>query len=57
MAAISHIYDVRFDAVLITVFPLPAVCFTIEDFLRFAHGLISEYISEDLSKALLKHLQ
>lgn len=28
-----------------------------EDFLRFAHGLISEYISEDLSKALLKHLQ
>ncbi|XP_068615759.1 ribonuclease H2 subunit B-like [Brachionichthys hirsutus] len=28
-----------------------------EDFLRYAHGLISEYISEDLSKALLKHLQ
>ncbi|XP_060944700.1 ribonuclease H2 subunit B [Limanda limanda] len=28
-----------------------------EDYLRYAHGLISEYISEDLSKALLKHLQ
>lgn len=27
-----------------------------EDFLRYAHGLVSEYISEDLSKALLKHL-
>ncbi|XP_008287229.1 ribonuclease H2 subunit B isoform X2 [Stegastes partitus] len=27
-----------------------------EDYLRYAHGLISEYISEDLSKALLKHL-
>ncbi|XP_043105313.1 ribonuclease H2 subunit B isoform X2 [Puntigrus tetrazona] len=30
---------------------------TEEDYLRYAHGLISEYISEDLSKALLKHLQ
>lgn len=29
----------------------------LEDYLRYAHGLISEYISEDLSKALLKHLQ
>ncbi|CAN9497545.1 unnamed protein product [Ophioblennius macclurei] len=28
-----------------------------EDFLRYAHGLVSEYLSEDLSKALLKHLQ
>ncbi|XP_069010286.1 ribonuclease H2 subunit B isoform X2 [Embiotoca jacksoni] len=28
-----------------------------EDFLRYAHGLISEYISGDLSKALLKHLE
>lgn len=28
-----------------------------EDYLRYAHGLISEYISEDLSKALFKHLQ
>ncbi|XP_071775330.2 ribonuclease H2 subunit B isoform X1 [Centroberyx gerrardi] len=28
-----------------------------EDYLRYAHGLISDYISEDLSKALLKHLQ
>ncbi|XP_070770887.1 ribonuclease H2 subunit B isoform X2 [Enoplosus armatus] len=28
-----------------------------EDFLRYAHGLISEYISEDLSRALLEHLQ
>ncbi|KAM9449171.1 ribonuclease H2 subunit B isoform 1-T1 [Salvelinus alpinus] len=28
-----------------------------EDYLRYAHGLISEYLSEDLSKALLKHLQ
>lgn len=28
-----------------------------EDYLRYAHGLISEYISEDLSTALLKHLQ
>lgn len=28
-----------------------------EDYLRYAHGLISEYISEDLSKALLTHLQ
>ncbi|KAM9342198.1 ribonuclease H2 subunit B isoform 2-T2 [Pholidichthys leucotaenia] len=28
-----------------------------EDFLRYAHGLISEYISEDLSKTLLKHLE
>ncbi|XP_076120605.1 ribonuclease H2 subunit B isoform X1 [Alosa pseudoharengus] len=27
-----------------------------EDYLRYAHGLISEYISEDLSKDLLKHL-
>ncbi|XP_052004887.1 ribonuclease H2 subunit B [Xyrauchen texanus] len=29
---------------------------TEEDYLRYAHGLISEYISEDLSKDLLKHL-
>lgn len=28
-----------------------------EDYLRYAHGLISEYISEDLSKDLLKHLE
>lgn len=28
-----------------------------EDYLRYAHGLISEYIREDLSKALHKHLQ
>ncbi|XP_028993522.1 ribonuclease H2 subunit B isoform X2 [Betta splendens] len=28
-----------------------------EDYLRYGHGLISEYISEDLSKALLRHLQ
>lgn len=28
-----------------------------EDSLRYAHGLISEYISEDLSKALLRHLE
>ncbi|XP_076857544.1 ribonuclease H2 subunit B [Brachyhypopomus gauderio] len=28
-----------------------------EDYLRYAHGLISEYISEELSKDLLKHLQ
>ncbi|KAF3694680.1 Ribonuclease H2 subunit B [Channa argus] len=28
-----------------------------EDYLRYAHGLISEYINEDLSKALLGHLQ
>ncbi|XP_034042852.1 ribonuclease H2 subunit B [Thalassophryne amazonica] len=28
-----------------------------EDYLRYAHGLISEYISDDLSKALLTHLQ
>uniref|UniRef100_A0A3P9AED3 Ribonuclease H2 subunit B n=1 Tax=Esox lucius TaxID=8010 RepID=A0A3P9AED3_ESOLU len=28
-----------------------------EDFLRYAHGLLSEYISEDLSRALHKHLQ
>ncbi|KAM4559384.1 ribonuclease H2 subunit B isoform 1-T1 [Odontesthes bonariensis] len=27
-----------------------------DDYLRYAHGLISEYINEDLSKALLKHL-
>ncbi|KAM4561169.1 ribonuclease H2 subunit B isoform 2-T2 [Fundulus diaphanus] len=27
-----------------------------EDYLRYAHGLISEYVSEELSKALLKHL-
>uniref|UniRef100_A0A1A8BLP5 Ribonuclease H2 subunit B n=1 Tax=Nothobranchius kadleci TaxID=1051664 RepID=A0A1A8BLP5_NOTKA len=27
-----------------------------EDFVRYAHGLISEYISEDTSKALLTHL-
>ncbi|KAM3861779.1 ribonuclease H2 subunit B [Diretmus argenteus] len=27
------------------------------DYLRYAHGLISEYINEDLRKALLKHLQ
>ncbi|XP_026151440.1 ribonuclease H2 subunit B isoform X2 [Mastacembelus armatus] len=27
------------------------------DYLRYAHGLISDYISEDLSKALLSHLQ
>lgn len=30
---------------------------TEEDYLRYAHGLISEYISEDLSKDLLSHLQ
>lgn len=29
----------------------------IEDYLRYAHGLISEYISGDLSKALHKHLE
>lgn len=29
----------------------------LEDYFRYAHGLISEYISEDLSKDLLKHLQ
>ncbi|XP_056145890.1 ribonuclease H2 subunit B [Lampris incognitus] len=28
-----------------------------EDYLRYAHGLVSEYISKDLSKALLEHLQ
>ncbi|XP_029315008.1 ribonuclease H2 subunit B [Cottoperca gobio] len=28
-----------------------------EDYLRHAHGMISEYLSEELSKALLKHLQ
>uniref|UniRef100_A0A8C3G2S1 Ribonuclease H2 subunit B n=1 Tax=Cyclopterus lumpus TaxID=8103 RepID=A0A8C3G2S1_CYCLU len=28
-----------------------------EDYRRYAHGLISEYVSEDLSKELLKHLQ
>lgn len=28
-----------------------------EDYLRYAHGLISEYISKDLSKDLSKHLQ
>lgn len=28
-----------------------------EDYLRYGHGLISEYISEDLSKALLRRLQ
>ncbi|XP_039600819.1 ribonuclease H2 subunit B isoform X1 [Polypterus senegalus] len=28
-----------------------------EDYLRYAHGLVSEYISEDLSKDLLKYLQ
>ncbi|XP_063069975.1 ribonuclease H2 subunit B [Engraulis encrasicolus] len=28
-----------------------------EDYLRYAHGLVSEYVSEDLSKDLLKHLQ
>ncbi|KAJ3610370.1 hypothetical protein NHX12_022462 [Muraenolepis orangiensis] len=28
-----------------------------EDYLRYAHGLVSEYISQDLSRALLKHLQ
>lgn len=28
-----------------------------EQYLRYAHGLISEYISEDLSKALFKHLE
>ncbi|XP_072541387.1 ribonuclease H2 subunit B isoform X2 [Salminus brasiliensis] len=30
---------------------------TEEDYLRYAHGLISEYISEELSKGLHKHLQ
>ncbi|TRY97089.1 hypothetical protein DNTS_027279 [Danionella cerebrum] len=30
---------------------------TEEDYLYYAHGLISEYISDDLSKDLLKHLQ
>uniref|UniRef100_A0A8C5B808 Ribonuclease H2 subunit B n=1 Tax=Gadus morhua TaxID=8049 RepID=A0A8C5B808_GADMO len=28
-----------------------------KDYLRYAHGLVSEYIDEDLSKALRKHLQ
>ncbi|KAK0138396.1 Ribonuclease H2 subunit B [Merluccius polli] len=28
-----------------------------EDYLRYAHGLVSEYINEDLRKALLQHLQ
>lgn len=30
---------------------------TEEDYLRYAHGLISEYISEELSRDLHKHLQ
>nr|XP_057938118.1 ribonuclease H2 subunit B [Doryrhamphus excisus] len=30
---------------------------TEENYLRYAHGLISEYLSEDLSKELLHHLQ
>ncbi|KAL6485276.1 hypothetical protein MHYP_G00073210 [Metynnis hypsauchen] len=30
---------------------------TEEDYLRYAHGLISEYLSEELSKDLHKHLQ
>ncbi|KAL6101058.1 rnaseh2b [Pungitius sinensis] len=28
-----------------------------EDYLRYAHGLVSEYLSQDLSKDLLTHLQ
>ncbi|KAF5899642.1 ribonuclease H2 subunit B-like, partial [Clarias magur] len=32
-------------------------CVTEEDYLRYAHGLISEYISEKLSKDLNSHLQ
>ncbi|XP_076026043.1 ribonuclease H2 subunit B isoform X2 [Genypterus blacodes] len=28
-----------------------------EDYLRYAHGLVSEYLSEDLSRALLQHLK
>lgn len=31
-------------------------CFA-EDYLRYAHGLISEYISEELSNDLHNHLQ
>ncbi|XP_061580596.1 ribonuclease H2 subunit B isoform X2 [Cololabis saira] len=27
-----------------------------DDYLRYAHGLVSEYVSEELSKALLEHL-
>uniref|UniRef100_A0A8C5N490 Ribonuclease H2 subunit B n=1 Tax=Gouania willdenowi TaxID=441366 RepID=A0A8C5N490_GOUWI len=34
----------------------PAADHQEEDYLRYAHGLISEYISQDLSTALLKHL-
>ena len=36
------------------IFPVSG---SIEDYLRYAHGLVSEYIDEDLSKALRKHLQ
>lgn len=43
------------DAVVLTL--IPSIHNHTEDYLRYAHGLISEYISEDLSKALLKHLQ
>uniref|UniRef100_A0A8D0KSD7 Ribonuclease H2 subunit B n=1 Tax=Strix occidentalis caurina TaxID=311401 RepID=A0A8D0KSD7_STROC len=35
---------------------LPTSCPVPEDYVRYAHGLISEYIPEDLSKELLKYL-
>lgn len=47
-----------------TVLVLNYLCMSIilliiftEEYLRYAHGLISEYISEELSKDLHKHLQ
>ncbi|KAB5576821.1 hypothetical protein PHYPO_G00202920 [Pangasianodon hypophthalmus] len=43
--------------VLNTVSALKKSDISVEDYLRYAHGLISEYISEELSKDLHKHLQ
>lgn len=38
------------------LFLLSFLCPDAEDYVRYAHGLISEYITEELSKELSKYL-
>lgn len=51
MAKATWLYNVNVLFLpLFTPYPVP------EDYVRYAHGLISEYIPEELSKELLKYL-
>lgn len=51
MAKTAWLYNVN---VLFLILFIP--CPVPEDYVRYAHGLISEYIPEDLSKELSKYL-